>query len=329
MVFITIFCSIALFTSCAVFEPYSEGDGKVRVVCTVFAPFDFARVIGGDRVTVTLLQDSGSDMHSYTPTSATLDTIGNADLFIYIGGISDATWVDRTVSASENSELSTLSLMDLVTPIFPELECDPNSHSHEYEDHDGGKHSSDLPHEHSHKGHDHGADEHVWTSLLNSIAIVEAIRDELCRIDPDGAGLYTANAESYVNELAELHQQYSECLSSAKEIMVFADRFPFTYLAHDYGIAYKAAFSGCSSETNAGFEMQVGLIRAVREHGLSFVLTTEGDDKPLAEAIAAETGCLIVKLDSLQSVDRSDIENGISYLAVMKSNLSALLEVIE
>ena len=77
------------FTSCSSNELYSEGNGELNVVCTIFAPFEFARKIGGDRVTVTLLQDNGADLHNYSPTTATLEALSAADVFIYIGGESD------------------------------------------------------------------------------------------------------------------------------------------------------------------------------------------------------------------------------------------------
>ena len=57
--------------------------------------------------------------------------------------------------------------------------------------------------------------------------------------------------------------------------------------------------------------------------------TIEGNDKSLAEAVAKESGCEIRSLNSLQSVKRSDITSGISYLEVMKDNLKVLKEALE
>ena len=72
--------------------------------------------------------------------------------------------------------------------------------------------------------------------------------------------------------------------------------------------------------------MQVGLIRRVRDEHLSFVVVTEGGDKAQAEAIASETGCRVVALDSLQSVKRSDVQEGLTYLDAMAKNLAILKE---
>ncbi|MFR3291488.1 MAG: metal ABC transporter substrate-binding protein [Lachnospiraceae bacterium] len=68
-----------------------EGEG-LSVVATVFAPYDFARQLVGERGEVTLLLPPGSEAHSYEPTPKDIIDIQNCDLFIYVGGISDA-WV--------------------------------------------------------------------------------------------------------------------------------------------------------------------------------------------------------------------------------------------
>ncbi|MBQ8409507.1 MAG: zinc ABC transporter substrate-binding protein [Clostridia bacterium] len=307
--------------SCGKKQLYSEGDGKLEVLCTVFAPFDFARVIGGDRVTVTLLQDSGADLHNYTPTAATLEALSIANAFIYIGGVSDEAWVDSAISAAGNSKLHALCLMDLTEPVYTELENDWSDHVH-------GEHEHEHEHEHDHEhDHEHEADEHIWTSLRNAVECVFAICELFCQIDPDGAEVYQRNAADYAAQLSALDAEYARFAeSNGGRVSVFADRFPFVYLMHDYKIPYVAAFSGCSTEVNASFEMQINLINTVREHELSYVIVTEGNDKSLAEAVARETGCRIVSLNSLQSVKRSDIVGGISYLEIMQSNLEILKE---
>ncbi len=305
------------FPSCSTGRLYSEGSGNLQVVCTTFVPFDFARMIGGDRVTVTILQDSGADLHNYTPTSATLTALAEADVFIYIGGESDEKWVPDALGVCENPDLITVCLMDCIEePLHASLENDWSSHAHKEDDH-------------SHEGHAHHADEHIWASPRNAKAMVSAICDALCQADTAGAEVYRSAAAAYVLLLDELDTAYSEAVNSAAHrSVVVADRFPLIYLFHDYKIAYIAAFSGCSTEVNASFETQVKLIEAVKSQKLSCILTIEGTQKDLAEAVADETGCKILTLNSLQSVKRNDIENGAAYLDIMWQNLSVLKEAL-
>ena len=309
------------FTSCSSNELYSEGNGELNVVCTIFAPFEFARKIGGDRVTVTLLQDNGADLHNYSPTTATLEALSVADVFIYIGGESDEKWVSDAIKSSGNDDIVTICLMDHVEIIHAELENDWLGHDHSNHEHEHG--------EHDHDGHTHAGDEHVWTSPKNVIKIVEAIRKAFTQKDSDGAMTYEANAKEYSARLKELDEKFASAAEYASaDLLVFADRFPFIYLMHDYAIPYKAAFSGCSTEVNASFETQVGLINAVKDNNLKYVITIDGSNKALAEAIANETGCQILELNSMQSVTRADIEAGADYIEIMTQNLEIIKEAL-
>ncbi len=315
--FLLLLLSVFSFASCAETELYSEGEGEIEVVCTTFVPFELARIVGGDNVTVTILQDSGADLHNYSPTTATLSALSKADVFIYIGGESDEKWVPDAIEACKNENMETVCLMDSVEePLHTELENDWSSHSHTHD-------------EDEHEGHEHHADEHIWTSLKNASAMTEAVCSALCKTAPDSTSDFEARASKYISEIELLDSQYEDAVSSARlKNVIVADRFPFVYLFHDYKISYAAAFSGCSTEVNASFEMQISLIEAVKSSGAGAVLTIEGIDKALAEAISNETGCKILSLNSLQSVKRSDIKNGITYLGVMSSNLNVIKEVL-
>lgn len=311
----------AAFGSCAS-EPYSEGSGELKIVASSFIPFDFARQVTGGKAEVTVLQSDGGDLHDYTPTTATLTALAEADIFICIGGVSDELWIEDAVKASENKDLTVIKLTELVDGELAELQghcrseyCEEN-HSNANEDDHG--HSAD-------DGHRHVADEHIWTSLKNAITAVTHIARVCAEKDAENAAAYATNAEAYVTQLNILDAAYADAFgSSQKKTLVFADRFPFIYLIEDYGACYFAAFGGCEGETDADFETAVTLTQAVQDNSLKHVIVTESSDKKLAKSISDATGCDILTLSSMQSVSRSQIADGISYLDVMKANLTVL-----
>lgn len=314
--------AISLFVSCKNNELYSEGNGELKVVCTIFAPFEFAREIGGERITVTLLQDNGADLHNYSPTSATLEALATADVFIYVGGESDEKWVPDAIEASANTDLITICLMDCIDTIYAELE-------NNWLDHDHGEHEHEHEHNEDSDAHVHSGDEHIWTSPKNVIRIVEEIRKAFTQKDADGALTYEANTKTYTAKLNDLDGKFAATAKNATtHLIVFADRFPFVYLMHDYAIPYKAAFSGCSTEVNASFETQISLIDAVKNKKLKYVVTIEGNNKSLAQTISNETGCQILELNSMQSITRSDIEKGADYIEIMTQNLEIIREAL-
>lgn len=317
------------FCSCSARSLYTAGEGELDVVVTVFPPFDLARVVGGDKVTLTLLQDNGTDMHSYTPTSATLDALANADVFIYIGGVSDESWVKSAIEASGNKKLISLCLIDVIDQIHAENENDWSKHAHTHEENNYEEYDNDYSHAHGdHQGHDHSGDEHIWTSLKNASLMVNSIREVFSLADSENADYYALRADEYTKKLNALDSSLED-LFNREDIprVVFADRFPFVYLFHDYHIPYIAAFSGCSTEVNASFETQIGLIEAYNSGSLDYILTIEGDGKSYAKTVAMETGAEILSLDSMQSVSRADIESGVTYLSIMEKNIDVLREV--
>ena len=94
----------------------AESDRPLQVVCTTFPQYDWARSILGEKdsgVELTLLLDSGVDLHSYQPTAADIARISTCDLFIYVGGESDE-WVEDVLAAAQTPSLHALSLLSCV-----------------------------------------------------------------------------------------------------------------------------------------------------------------------------------------------------------------------
>ncbi len=324
---LTIFIIAALLffclTSCSTAAPYSEGEGELNIVTSSFIPFDFARAITGGKAKITVLQTSGGDIHDYTPTTASLEAISKADIFICIGGLSDDAWVDAALSASGNTDATVIRLLDYVDGKLADLQghthsdfCHQN-HSHDHNQHDH-THSTD-------DGHNHTADEHIWTSPKNAIKSAEIIASICAEKDENNAHVYIENAKNYTDALAVLDSEYTLAFeSSPHKTLVFADRFPFVYLTNDYGSCYFAAFSGCTSEISASFDTVVRLSDAVTHSGVKYLIVTEGSDTQLAKSISGANNCQILTLNSMQAVSLTEIRDGITYLDTMKANLNVL-----
>lgn len=77
-------------------------DDRLQVVCTIFPEYDWARQLtqGVDNVDLTLLVKNGTDLHSYQPSVRDIAMIARADVFCYVGGVSD-TWVNDVLDTTE------------------------------------------------------------------------------------------------------------------------------------------------------------------------------------------------------------------------------------
>ncbi len=300
-----IMCTVVM-CSCGGNETSHDG---LKIVCTAFPQYDYVKNILGTNDGLTLLLDDGADLHSYEPTATDIIEIASSDLFIYIGGISDS-WVEGALKSANSENLKSVALMDMVETYDVDYVAGMEKEEHH---HDG----------------EHEKDEHIWLSLRNSAEITRALCDIICEIDSANAQKYKANAENYINSLNELDGEYKSVIESAKRnTLLFADRFPFRYLIEDYSLDYHAAFSGCSSESEASFQTMKFLIDKTKELSLPAVIITESSDGSIAEMICKETGTKALVLDSCQSVSSADIEKGTNYLDIMRNNLEILREAL-
>ncbi len=282
----------------------TENSGRLSIVTTIFPPYDFAREITGGSCDIRILLKPGQESHSYEPTIKDILAIENCDLFIYTGGESDV-WVEDMLN-SFDEPVNALRLVDL---------CDV-------------KEETEIGEAHDHE-EEHSIDEHVWTSLRNAQDICGGICDELCRIDSENADEYQKSCAAYCEKLNQLDGEFSSVVNGGKrKTLVFGDRFPFRYLADDYGLECCAAFSGCSDETEPSAATFAYLIDKIESEDLPVVLYIEFSAENAARAIAEQTGCEARLLHSCHNVTQEEMENGVSYISLMEENLQVLKEAL-
>ena len=306
-----------------------------QVVATIFPLYDFARQILGDDSRVTLLLSPGMESHSYDPSPQDMIRVLESDLFLYIGGESDA-WVERTLEGGERPAGTALRLMDVVEALEEEEVPGAEGRGHSHSQGDEADHDHDHDHDHEEGGHDEHSvygeleyDEHIWTSPPNAIRMVEAIADALCELDPAGAAAYRENAAAYEEQLAALDEDFRAVTENgARHELVFGDRFPFRYLVEEYGLAYAAAFPGCSGESEPSAATVAALVDHIKNNHIPVVFYLELSNHRVADVLAESTGAQTRELHSLQTVTREEFEAGETYLSLMERNLEHIKEAL-
>lgn len=312
---------------------------RVRIVATTFPIYDWTREVLGEKLAETdlvLLQQSGVDLHSYSPSAADLRSVAACDLFVFVGGESDE-WTERALAQKGNPRRRVLNLVKtLGSAAKEEKVVEGMEHEHHHEHAEKHDHDEDADHDegedHDHDEDEHEIDEHVWLSLRNAGVLVKAIAAELAAVDPANAATYGANAAAYCKRLAALDRDYAAAVKGAKrKTILVADRFPFRYLADDYGLAYYAAFAGCSAESEASFKTVAFLAKKVDELNLPVILVIEGVQHKIAETVRRTTKAgtqRILALDSLQSTG-GEAARTTRYLDVMTKNLQVLKAALD
>ena len=305
---------VGLFAGCG----RKKDDGRLTIVVTVFPVYDWVRNLLGDRageVELVLLEDSGADMHNFQPTIEDIYKISTCDLFVYIGGESD-NWVTDTLRAAENKHMVAVGLLaELGTAAREEEEPDGPGSEHDHEHEEVTEY-----------------DEHVWLSVKNAKLLCPVLAEKLAQVDAEHAETYRANCAAYAKQLDELDAAFEQAVSVAPgRTVLFADRYPFLYLIKDYGLTAYAAFSGCSAETEASFDMISFLVGKLDGLGLKHILVLEGSSYRIANTIISESAAKdadILEMDSMQSVTPKQISAGTNYLAIMQKNLEVLKQAL-
>ncbi len=294
--------------ACSSESGYFESDStKLKIISTVFPPYDLAKHIAGDNAEMKILLPPGSEAHTYEPTAKEIIAIQNCDIFLYIGGENEQ-WADKLINSNDTSKVKIVKLIDCV-PTLSEDDEDEHEDEHNHHEHE----------------HDHETDEHIWTSPENARLMLSAVYDAICAVDPENSQTYTENKDAYDKQLADLDNEYKTAVDNAKnKTIVLADKFPFRYLAHEYGLDCYAAFSSCSDESEPSVSTMIKLTKKIKENNIPVVYYLEFSSTKIADTLCDETGAKKLMLHSCHNVSKEDLENDISYVDLMKQNLENL-----
>lgn len=240
------------------------GSGHLRVVATTTVFADLVRQVGGDQVEVTSLVPKGGEVHTFDPAPSTARAIAGADLIVMNGlGLDD--WLGD-LAANVGTDARVIRL------------------------------GEDLPDvEYIQSEEDGTVNPHLWLDVALAESYVERIRDALVELRPAEAGRLGEAAAAYLARLGELDLEVRAALAAlpaaSRRVVSFHDAFP--YYARAYGLTIVGSVVRApGQEPSAG---EVGaLVDAIREAGVSAILSEAQFSDAVVQTIADETGAVVV-----------------------------------
>ncbi|MHB9019843.1 MAG: metal ABC transporter solute-binding protein, Zn/Mn family [Minisyncoccota bacterium] len=271
---------------------FDQGGNGIKIVTTLFPYYDFARIIGGDKVEVSLLLPPGVEAHSFEPKPSDIFKINSADIFIYTGDFMEP-WVKDILSSINNENLVLISAGNVVNLL---------------------------------KGSDEGLgsagiDPHIWLDFNNSEKIVDSILSVLVRKDPQNSDFYIKNADILKKELGDLDSSFKIGLSSCQtRTLVYGGHYAFGYLIKKYNLNYLAA-QGLAPDSEPTAQDLARLIDELKKNSIKYVFYEELSSPKIAEIISDEAGAQLLFLNAAHNVSKEDLNNKVSFIDIMKENL--------
>lgn len=271
-----------------------DRSNKIKIITTLFPYYDFAKIIGGDMVEVSLLLPPGVEAHSFEPKPSDIFKINNADIFVYTEDFMEP-WAKDILNSVSNKDLIVVEAGDIANLL---------------------------------KGNEGGAsltiDPHIWLDFNNSQLVVDDILSALIKKDTQNSSLYIKNADIIKSELGGLDNSFKENLLNCQtRTLIYGGHYAFGYLVKKYNLNYLAA-QGLAPDSEPTAQDLANLIGELKKDNVGYVFYEELSSPKIAEIISDETGAQLLFLNAAHNITKEDMENKVSFIDIMKENLANL-----
>jgi ABC-type Zn uptake system ZnuABC Zn-binding protein ZnuA len=302
----------ALFlTACG--SATTGSDDAVKVLASTTFLADMAQNVAGDRLTVESLLPVGADPHAYQVAPSDVAKIAESNLLI-LNGVEYEHFIESLLENAGGERLV--------------IEATAGLEPHAMEEHEDEEHAAETE---STQGDEHEAgDPHMWLDPNLVITYVENIRDGLIDVDAAGTEVYTANANTYIEDLKKLDMFIREQVETipVERRLLITNHEAMGYFAERYGFeVVDSILPSFSSEANASAQEIAGSIELVKSSGAPAIFLGEVENTDLADQIAAETRVKVINDLYLESL--SDGPPAGTYIDMMRHNLSRIVEALK
>jgi zinc transport system substrate-binding protein len=269
-------------------------DGNMAVVASFYPLYEAAVSVGGDRVAVTNLTPAGVEPHDLELSPDQVDALLDASVVLYLGQDFQPA-VQAIAEQRDQGALDLLAGLDLQS-------AGPGAE-------------------------EPGVDPHVWLDPVLMAEIVDAVRAEFSKVDPQGEATYRTNADAYQAEIDALDGRYRDGLSDCARDLIVTSHAAFGYLAREYGLRQEA-IAGIEPSAEPDPQRLAELADLVQREGVTTIFTEELVSPAVAETLARETGARTAVLNPLEGLTEAEVAAGATYVSVMDDNLDTLSDAL-
>ncbi|CAN5531675.1 zinc ABC transporter substrate-binding protein [soil metagenome] len=272
---------VLALAGCTVGQPAdSPGGASLTVVATTTVLADFARRVGGDRITVDALIPAGGDVHTFDPAPSDAARLSRADLLV-MNGLGLDEWL---VGLARDAGATETPVVELAEDLDGVVYLEGSDEHAEDED----EHAEDEDEEHR-------LNPHLWLDVSNARRYVDRLAEALSTADPAGTDTYRANATAYGEQRGQLDawiwHQLATVAPADRRVVSFHDALP--YFARAYDLEIVGVVVDSPGQEPSAAEVAV-LIEAIRQADVRAVLAEAQFNDSLARVIADEANVAVV-----------------------------------
>ena len=144
---------------------------------------------------------------------------------------------------------------------------------------------------------DEATDPHFWLNPINVKTYARNIRDALIEMDPAGRRIYEKNTEDYLLQLDDLNTWITGQVTQIppENRLLVTNHESFGYFADHYGFGIVGTIiPSVSTGAMPTAQQLTGLIQKIKSTHARAIFLEAGTNPELAQAIANETGVIIV-----------------------------------
>lgn len=273
--------------------------GKPVVLCSIFAYYDAARAIGGDKVEARILVPAGASPHEYESTPEDKKTAYKAKLYFKNGMDLD----DRYDTLFDGSAAKVVCISDRIPKDMllssKELSLDEATGT-------GGATASAA------------LNPHIWLDPQIQMKAAEIIRDALIEVDPADKAVFEQNAAGYLAGLTKLDADFKAAMATVKTRDFIGFHSAYEYLARRYGLRQIASIEELPGEISVAQTKKI--IQLIQQRHIQYIAVETALSGNATKLIEQETGAKEIVLQPLETYDNLND----TYDKYMRQNMEAL-----
>lgn len=300
LILVVVLLSVFIGVTITSKEQQKTQDQAPYITVTSFALYDIAMRLTGEEIEVKKLIPFGVEMHTFMPSVKTMSALSEAELFIFTG-LGMEPWIKKAYP----------NQVDMSRFVKLKEACEEESEDEE-----------------THSGHHHEeeADPHYWLDIDNMKKMTEALLAELNKHFPEHKGLFEKNANTYIEELTLLDDDYKKALAMCRHREIVVNHNAFGYLGQQYGFGSHSV-TGLSPDEQVSAKKMKEITDLVRQEQIKVVFFESFVSPKVAETISKETGAQAQSLQPLANVREDEAAKG--YALLMRENLQKLVYAME